>query len=97
MYFGILPQIDAGEMKTERVGCAAKVAQPAAPERRRAVCGERAIKNVEVGDELRSPGIRRRLAYGVAQRLGLLQCPCRRRQPRIDAGDRLAIGLVAAA
>ena len=96
MHRGILPQIDAREMEAESVGCATQAAQPTARERRRAVGRERMIKNAEVGNELGSLGVRRRLTEGVARRLSLLERPRRRREARIDTGDSPTIRLAAA-
>jgi len=49
---GILAQIEAGEMEAEPVDRAAQSAQPPVRQRGRAVVGQRAMQDVEVGDQL---------------------------------------------
>src|SRR6516164_47775 len=69
---------------------------PTARQSRRAVRRERTIKNVEVGNEFGSLGVRRRLTYGVARRLRLPEAARRRGQARIDTRDGETIRFVAA-
>ena len=96
MHLGILAQINAREMEAESAGRATQAAQPTTRQSRRAVRGERTIKNAEVGNEFGSLGVRRRFTYGVAWRLRLPEPARRRGQARIDTGDGETIRFAAA-
>ena len=94
MHVGVLPQVDAGEIKPEHVDRAAQVAQPPARQHFGAVDRKRAMQRLEVCQQFGGTAVWRRLADRVALRLELIELPRRRSVPRIDAGDGPAIAFV---
>ena len=93
MHVGVLAEIDAGEMEAENFDRAPQHAQPSARNHRRAVGNQRAIEDVEIVAQLGGAGIGRGLGDIVA-RQDVLSEPARGGdQPRIDADDRLPVGL----
>ena len=96
VHIGVLAQVEHGEMEAEDFDGALERVQAPLGERRGAVRGERARDRLQVGDKLRRRCIRWPVAVRRQGRNVADQDTRRRREPGIDADQRLAVGLVGA-
>ena len=89
---GVLPDIEACEVKAEAIHRPAQQPQPAARDHAGIVRDQRTIENIEIGLEFLDAVIGRR---GADRRPSgfHIELQCGRRQPRIDAGHRQPVGL----
>ena len=91
---GVLPHVEAGQMKAETIRRPTQQPQPAACNHARIIRDQRAVENIEVGLELPGVGVR----SGLADRLphGFdVELQRGRRQPGVDARHRQPVGLAA--
>ena len=96
VHVGILAQVDRGEVEAEHAQRALQRLEPRRGERRGAVAGERVGDHLQVGGERRFVGIGLSRAMRFARRDKAGARVGGRGQPGIDAGERLAVGLVLA-
>jgi hypothetical protein len=85
---GILAQIERGEMKAEGIDGSAQILQAALGQDRRAVGDERAVEDRKIGDQLVTTAIGWSVADGMLRGFETIEHPRRRRQPRVDPGNR---------
>ncbi len=90
----VLAQIERGEMKAEGVDGAPQTPQTPLGQDLGAIGDKRAVEDRKIGKQLAAVGIRRRVADGVLRGFEMIEHPRRRRQPRIDPGDRAPVRLV---
>jgi len=90
----VLAQIERGEMKAEGVDGAPQTPQTPLGQDRRAVGDERAVEDREIGNQFAAAAIGRRVADGILRGFEMIEHPRRRRQPRVDPGDRPPVWLV---
>ena len=94
MHIGVLAQVKCRKMKPEHVDGSPQRLQPAGRDHRRPVRGQRLIDDREVGQQLAALGIGRRIADRMLWQVAVVEAARGCRQPRVDAGNRPAVGLV---
>ncbi len=91
-----LTQVERREMEAEDLQRAHQRRQPRRDQRAGVVVVQRGFDDAQVGKAVVGRRIRVLRRDGVAQRAGARERLQRRRQPRVDAGQRAAVGLVLA-
>jgi hypothetical protein len=93
VYVGVLPQIEGGEVKAERIDSAAELLEPALGQDCRAVGGKRIVDDREIGEQLAAFSIGRRITDRRLRRFQI-QSPRGRGEPCVDPRDRAPVRLV---